>query len=119
MNIETMAHAEIEDRLMQMSKLSPSEDEYKAIADVTLKLIDRATKMEELNIQNKEYELKLMQMKEDQKDRKWDHVLRGVGIALPPTVAIVAAVVFSVIERTEIVASTPTKEFMKRALRLS
>lgn len=119
MNIETKVYVEIEERLDQMSQLDPSGEEYKAIADATLKLIDRATKMEELNIQSKENEVKLAQMIEDRKARSKDQIWRFASIAVPPVVAFVGGLIFSVIERTEVHTNTPTKEFIKRALRLS
>lgn len=119
MNIENLVDVEIRSCLGKLKELDPASDEYKAISDSTLKLIDRKTKMEELDLQLKEIELKEKQSNEELSDKKWDHILRGVGIALPPTVALVAAFGFSVLERTEIVTSTPAREFMKRALRLS
>ena len=112
MNIETMMHSEICARLELMGKMDPATEEYQAIAEPTLKLIDRATKMEELNI-------KLKEMAETRRDRIWDRILRGVGIALPPTIALVAAFGFSILERTDSVTSTPAREFMRRALRLN
>lgn len=119
MNIETMVHVEIEERLTQMSQLDPAGEEYRAVADATLKLIDRATKMEELNIQSKENETKLAQMIEDRNARKTDQWLRVASIAIPSVTALVGGLIFSVIERTEVHANTPTREFIKRALRLS
>ena len=64
-----------------METMDPVSDEYKATSDAALKLLDRATKMEELSIKTKE-------MDEARKYRKWDHILRGIGIALPPTIAL-------------------------------
>lgn len=112
MNIENMVNVEIKERLDQMRKMDPTTDEYKATADATLKLIDRAAKMEELNIQ-------LKQVDERRKDRLWDNVMKGFGIAVPPTVALVAGFALSILERTDILASTAPREFVKRALRLS
>lgn len=112
MNIETMVRKEIHDRLEEMSSLDPASAEYKAAMDAVTALIDRTNKMEELHIKSKEVD-------SARKNQVWDHVLRGVGIALPPTIALVAAFGFSVLERTENVSSTPAREFMKRALRLT
>ena len=119
MNIESMVNVEIQRNLELMRKLDQNTEAYQEVAEETLKLLDRAAKMEELAIQREDQELKLKQMKEDHKDRVWDHVLKGIGIAVPPTVALVAAFGFSVLERTDIVTSTPAREFMKRALRLN
>ena len=112
MNIESMVGLELQKQLELLSTMDPATDEYEALEDEILKLMDRMMRMEELNIEHKKID-------EDRKARRWDHLLRGIGIALPPTVALVAAFGFSVLERTEIVTSTPAREFMKRALRLN
>jgi hypothetical protein len=112
MDVETMVQKEIVTRLEEMKDLDPTSEEYKAAMDAVSTLIDRKTKMDELNIKNKEID-------ESRKSQVWDHILRGVGIALPPTIALVAAYGCSILERTENLTGTPTREFMKRALRLS
>lgn len=119
MNIETKVYEVIDKRIKKMDELDPTTDEYKANADVALKFIDRATEIEKLHIEEEANRQKLQQMEDDRKDRKVRNILTGLSIAIPPTVALVGAVVFSIIERTEIVSSTPTREFVKRALRLS
>lgn len=118
MNIETMVHVEIQERLEAMSNLDVDTDEYKANMDAVLKLVDRASKMEELNIKDKENEIKLKQMNEDRKDRRIKNVLTAAGIVVPPAVALLGAWGFSIIERTEIIAGSAPREFMKRVLRV-
>lgn len=112
MNIETMVQNEIRSLLKKMSELDPASEEYKAAADAVTMLIDRTNKMEELHIKSKEID-------DARKNQVLDHILRGVGIALPPTIALVAAFGCSILERTDNLTSTPAREFMKRALRLS
>lgn len=119
MNIETKVYEVIDERIKKMEELDPTTDEYKANADVALKFIDRATEIEKLHIEEEANRQKLQQMEDDRKDRFVRNILTGLSIAVPPTVALIAAFGFSVLERTEIVASTPAREFMKRALRLS
>lgn len=119
MNIRTLVDVEIEERLEQMSKLEPESEAYKANSDAVLKLMDRSLKMEELDIQSKENEVKLAQIIEERQAKKVDNWLRFAGIAVPAGVAFIGGLVFSVIERTEVNTSTPTKEFLKRILRLS
>lgn len=119
MNIRTLVDVEIEERLEQMSKLEPESEAYKANNDAVLKLMDRSLKMEELDIRSKENEVKLAQIIEDRKAKKIDSWLRLAGIVVPAGVAFTGGLIFSVIERTEVNASTPTKEFLKRLLRLS
>lgn len=112
MEIEKMVQDEIQSLLEQMNGLDPVSEEYKAAADAATMLIDRTVKMEELHIKEKE-------IVEARKDHVWDRVLRGASIVVPPTIALVAAYGFSVLERTENVSSTPAREFMKRVLRLN
>lgn len=119
MNIETLVHVEIEDRLNAMSELDPTSDEYKATSDAVLKLIDRANKMEELNIQIKEQDLKETQLKEDRKNRVWDRGLKAAAIVVPPVVAVIGAIGLTNYERTDTPTSTATREFWKRVFRLS
>lgn len=119
MNIRTLVDVEIEERLERMSQLDPESEAYKANCDAVLKLMDRSLKMEELDIQSKENEVKLAQIIEERKAKKIDSRLRLAGIAVPAGVAFVGGLIFSVIERTEVNTFTPTKEFLKRMLRLS
>lgn len=119
MNIETKVYEVIDERTEEMKNLDPTTDEYKANADVALKFIDRAVEIEKIHIEKEANKLKLQQMEDDRKDRKVRNILTGLGIAIPPTVAFVGAVVFSVIERSEIFSGTATREFVKRTLRLS
>ena len=117
MEIESMVHLEIEKLLNQMKDLNADSDEYKAIEDAALKLIDRANEMENLNIRIKENDLKEEQLKDDRKSKKWEPYLKIAGIAVPPTVALIAGCVYSVLERTEITGN-PARKFLERALRL-
>lgn len=119
MNIETKVYELIDERVETMKTLDPTTDEYKANAEVALKFIDRAVEIEKIHIEDEANRLKAQQMEEDLKDRKTRNWLTALGIAIPPVTAVVAACVFSVIERTEIVSNTAPREFLKRALRLS
>lgn len=119
MNIEGKVYEVIEGRIKKMDELDPTTDEYKANAEVALKFIDRATEIEKLHIEEEANRQKLQQMEDDRKDRRNRNILTGLSIAVPPMTALVAACIFSVVERTEIISGTATREFVKRALRLS
>lgn len=112
MDIETKVRKELMVLFERMENLDPASDEYKVVEDAAVKLLDRAAKMEELSI-------KIREMDEIRKDRWWERGLRAAGIMIPPAIALIAAFGFSVLERTDTVTSTPAREFMKRALRLS
>lgn len=118
-SIENLVYVELQDRLDQMSGKSPTTEEYKANMEVAAKLMEHAEKMEALNIQHKEQQLKEQQMEQDRKNRKWDRFVDVARITVPPVVALGAACIFSVVERTEIVSGSAPREFLKRALRLS
>lgn len=142
-NIKTLVFAEVQDRLEQMNGKQPTEDEYKAAADVTLKLIDRVTKMEEVDLQaqaaelkkrelelqaeanklkEKELEearqLKEQELKEAHKSGVRDTITQVVKIVVPSVICVVAAVGLTVYERTEVVTGTAGREIWKRVFRL-
>lgn len=119
MSIKTLVEVELQERLEKLNRLAVTDEEYKVTDDSMLKLLDRYTKMEELDILSKENEIKLAQANEDRKARNTDQWLKFAGIAVPVIFASGMALVCSVIERTEVNTNTPTREFMKRALRLS
>ena len=112
MNVETKVQEEILTRLEELQGLDPASDEYKAVVEAIATLIDRKIKIEEIHIKEKE-------ISEAHKNQIWDRILRGAAILVPPTTALLAGFALSVLERTENVTSTPAREFVKRALRLS
>lgn len=142
-NIKTLVFAEVQDRLEQMNGKQPTEDEYKAAADVTLKLIDRVTKMEEVDLQARAAELKKrelelqaeanklkekeleearqlkeQELKEAHKSGVRDTITQVVKIVVPSVICVVAAVGLTVYERTEVVTGTAGREIWKRVFRL-
>lgn len=118
MSIESLVHVEIEARLKQMRDMDTESDEYKVLADSVMKFIDRANEMENLSIRIKENDLKEKQFEEDRKSKKWDHGIRITSIVAPLTFALIGAFGFSVIERTDIISSSPARRFMERILRV-
>lgn len=86
MNILTALDEEIAARLLEMSAMDVKSDEYRLVDDNVCKLIDRRLEMEKLDIESQEKvdaretdkELKLKQMDEDRKDRRWKN---GIAIA--------------------------------------
>ena len=118
-SIENLVYVELQNRLEQMGNTQPTTEEYKANMGAATELMEHAEKMEALHIQRKEQELKEKQMEQDRKNRKWDRFVDVARITIPPVVALGAACVFSVVERTEIVSGSAPREFLKRALRLS
>lgn len=142
-NIETLVYCEIEDRLNKMSNADPTSDVYKATSDTALKLIDRAIKMEETEIQAKAVEqkarelelqaeanklkereleeanrLKELEIKEAHKSGVRDIFVQGVKIVVPPLIVVAAAFALTNYERTDIVAGTAGKEIWKHVFRL-
>lgn len=117
-DIETLVQVEISDRLNEMSGLKATDEAYKAYADVTMKFIDRATKMRELEIQSKANELKEKELAESRKKRVWDFGKEVIKTVVPPTIAIVGAIGLTNYERNDSTVSTATREFWKQVFRL-
>ena len=143
-NLKTLVYVEAQDRFTEMSDLKVTDEEYKAAADVTIKLVDRAIKMEEVEAQNratelKERELKLQaeanrlkekeleearelkekELEEAHKSSIRDTVRDIVRTVVPPIVLGCLAVGLTIYERTEVTTSTATREIWKRVFRLS
>lgn len=86
MNILTAMDEEIAARLLEMSTMDAKSDEYRKVNDNVCKLIDERLGMERLDVESQEKaeareiekELKLKQMEEDRKDRRWKN---GIAIA--------------------------------------
>ena len=118
-NIETLVGVEVEDRLNEMNQLKPTEEAYKATSDVTIKLIDRMAKMEEIKIQAKANELKQKELDEAKKRRVADTIVQGVKTVGGIVVPVVMAIGLTVYEQTDSTTSTATKEFWKKIFRLT
>lgn len=119
MSIETKVHVEIERRLNDMKDMDPTTEEYKANNDAVAKLLEKATEMERIHIEQQNYELNLRRMAEDLTDRKVKNGLTALSIIIPPTVSLIAGFVWSIVEREEITRSTPVVEMIRRSLRLN
>lgn len=86
MNIATALDEEITARLLEMSTMDAKSDEYRKVNDNVCKLIEERLGMERLDIESQEKvdtreaekELRLKQMEEDRKDRRWKN---GIAIA--------------------------------------
>lgn len=103
-DVESLMLVEARDRLKEMSTMKPTDEGYKATAEVTFKLIDHATKIKEIE--------------ESRKNRMWDCIMQGVKVVVPPAIAVVAAVGLTNYERSEVVTGTAVKEFWRRIFRL-
>lgn len=117
-SIETLVFVEVQDRLNEMSELKPTTEEYKATADVTLKLLDRAAKMAEIDNQTKANELKEKELEESRKKRMWDFGKEVIKVVVPAGIAIVGAIGLTNYEREESTVSTATREFWKQVFRM-
>ena len=118
-SIDTLMHVEIEDRMNEMADLKTTDEAYKATADVTLKLIDRATKMRELELQAEANQLKRDEIKESKKRHITDTIIKGVETVAKIAVPAALAIGLTVYEQTDSAASTATKEFWKKVFRLT
>lgn len=118
-SIETLVYDEVEGRMNEMAELKPTDEAYKATADVTLKFIDKATKMKELEIQEEANKLKREELEENKKRRVGDMILKVVDTAVKVGVPAVLAVALTIYEQTDSTTSTPTKEYWKKIFRVT
>lgn len=134
--LRTLMEDELEVRLNEMSELKPVEEEYKATADVTLKMFDRMAKLEELELQAEEARtkaeeeakklklqeeanrLKAEELEESKHRHKIDTIVNCVTTAVKIGAPALVGIWLTKYERTDSLVSTATKEFMKGVLRI-
>ena len=96
MSIETLLHEEIQAEFEELKTMEVGTDQHKATVDSVAKLYDRAIEMRKFDVESqakekeREFEntLKLEQMKEDRKDRRWKNGIAIGGVLAPLAVAI-------------------------------
>ena len=95
-NIETLLHEEIQDGFNDLSKMERGTEIHKTTVDEVAKLFDKAIEIEKIEIEAKEKakareieaSLKMAQMEEDRKDRRFKNGIAIGGIVLPLAVTI-------------------------------
>ena len=96
MRIETRLHEEIAKELEQLGKMQLGTEEYKGTVDGVSKLMDRAIEIERLDIDTQdkadarhtEEDLKLKQMKDENKDRIVKNCISVLSFVVPTVVTI-------------------------------
>ena len=96
MRIETRLHEEIAKELEQLGKMQLGTEEYKGTVDGVSKLMDRAIEIERLDIETQdkadarhtEEDLKLKQMKDENKDRIVKNCISVLSFVVPTVVTI-------------------------------
>ena len=96
MNIETLLNDEIKSELDLLKDMEVGSDDYKMTVDGLVKLMDRASEIEKINIEHEEKssdreadtDIKLAQMEEDKKDRFVRNLISVAGILIPTAVTI-------------------------------
>lgn len=84
MEIETLLHQEIAKELDDLKHLDVGTEEHKSTVDGVTKLMDRAIEMEKLGHEREEKEA---QVRRDERNRVFQHILTFAGIALPLVVS--------------------------------
>lgn len=121
------ATVDLEDRLADLEEIKLKQDELKlkqkqAEDDYTVKQEELKLKQkqeeDDYTVKLKEQEQQQKQLEEDRKTHNRDQFWRFVGIATPPVVAAFMGYGLFILERSEMLASTPTRDFWKRALKL-
>lgn len=85
MNVETMLHEEIVDKLGELKGVRSGTDEYKTGMNNVTQLVDRAIEMEKIHTDR---ELRLKQMEDEQKDRLVKNYIAVAGIVIPSAITI-------------------------------
>lgn len=96
MKIETLLQEEIRDEIEELRKMKVGSDEYRTAVDGVTKLVDRAIKIQEFDIEleekraqrDAENELKLEQVKDEKKDRIVKNILTAGGIIVPAALTV-------------------------------
>lgn len=122
MTIEKLLHKEIENEFKDLVNLKLGSDEYKTTVDGLTKLVDRAIKIDELNIdeQNKidsretEANLKQQQIDNERKDQKVRNGISIAGIVIPVAVTIWGTIKTLKFEQEGTITTNAGREFMKR-----
>ena len=117
-SIDNLVYVEVDNRMHEMADLKTTDEAYKATADVTLKFIDRATKMRELEIQAEANKLKREELEENKKRRIADTIIRGFDTVGKFAVPMGMAIGLTVLERTDILTGTATKKACDKIFRL-
>lgn len=96
MRIETKLHEEIAKELEELGKMQLGTDEYRGTIDGVTKLMDRAIDIERLDMEaqdkvetrNSDEDLRLKQMRDDNKDRIVKNLISVMGVVVPTVVTI-------------------------------
>lgn len=96
MSMKTLLQQEIKNELKELEKMQIGTETYKTTVDGITKLVDRVVEMENFDIENDEKiksreietDLRLIQMKEDRKDRIVKNLLSVAGIVIPSVITI-------------------------------
>lgn len=94
MDTTNLLHDEINDELVRLSDIEVGTDQYKSTVDGLTRLMDREIELKKLDLDakdkyenrkraEKEYELKLIQAKEEKKSRIIKNIIDVAGIILP------------------------------------
>lgn len=124
MNIENLLHDEIQKEFEDLGRMELGSEKYKSTVDGLTKLVDRAIKIDELNIENQEKidarederEIKLKQMEEDRKDRLVRNVLTGLGLVIPTGLTVWGTLKSLKFEETGTVTTAIGRGFINKLL---
>lgn len=88
MSVKNLLNEEIRDEIEVLSKLEVGSDEHKTAADALAKLLDKSIEMEKLDLEHQEkvdnreadQQIKMLQIKDERKDRLIKNALTGVSV---------------------------------------
>ena len=123
-NIEATLDKEILDQMDELKKLEVGSEQYKSVVDGVSKLYDKAIEFQrihsetDLKFDSQEFEMdmRVKQMKNDEKDRLIRNVLTGLGIAIPAGLTVWGTIKSIKFEQTGTITTMMGRGFIQKLL---
>lgn len=122
MSIDTKLLVEINDEFEALSQMEVGSETYKTTVNGLAVLLDRAIeidkneedRVERVKAQEKEYELKQLQLQEEKRDHLIKNCLTAAGIIIPTVVTIWGTIVSMRFEKEDTITTVAGRSFFSR-----
>lgn len=122
MSIDTKLIVEINDEFEALSQMEVGSETYKTTVNGLAVLLDRAIeidkneedRVERVKAQEKEYELKQLQLQEEKRDHLIKNCLTAAGIIIPTVVTIWGTIVSMRFEKEDTITTVAGRSFFSR-----
>ena len=124
MSVKNLLNEEIRDEIEILSKLEVGSDEHKTAADALAKLLDKSIEMEKLDLEHQEkvdnreadQQIKMLQIKDERKDRLSKNALTGVSVVGGFALTIWGTIKSIKFEQTGTITTIMGRGFMQQLL---